>query len=146
MRLGLDSDVEKDRAVERRLLAQQQMGQFGVEGVALLGVAEVVLLLAPSGDRVDHAQDKLAHAGLAPRTAQRTAEVLGRDHVGGGLRPVARNLDVALLEDHPAVLAGDYRRAVLPFDLVHRIDAGAGEEAAQVDTLPLGVHHHFGSV
>ena len=83
------------------------MGQLGVEGFARVGVGEVGLLVAPSGDGVDHARDQLAHAGLALRGAERAAEILRDDDVGGSLRPSARHFDVVLLEDDAPVLAGD---------------------------------------
>ncbi len=135
LRFGLDSDVEVDRAVERGLLTDQEIGQFGLEGVAIFDGAEVILLLAPSGDRLDHATDQLAHAvfaagdgGLGLRT-ERPAEVLRDHYVGRGLRPRSRHFHVLLLKDHPPVFARDHGRAILPLDLAHRIDARAREVA-----------------
>ena len=131
MWLGLDADVEVDRAVESRALGQQQGGQLAFESVAPGVVGEVALALAPSGDGVDHAADELAHAGLAAWSAERPAKILGHDHVSGGLRPGARNLDVALFKNHPPVFAGDHGRAQLPFDLAKGIDAGMAKETLQ---------------
>src|SRR5438034_688898 len=60
----------------------------------------------------------LPDAALAPRRAERAAQVLRDDDVGRELRPGLRHLDVALLEDGLAALAGDDRRADLPLDRV----------------------------
>ena len=65
LRLGLDTDVEPDRAVEGRHLVDEQVGQFGLEGVALGVAGEVARWRSPQVGWYDHAADKLAHAGLA---------------------------------------------------------------------------------
>ena len=104
-----------------------------MESFARVGVGEVFLLVAPSGDRIDHARDELAHAGLAPRRAERSAKIFRDDDVGGGLRPRARHFDVLLLEDDAAVFARDDGAAHVPFDLRIRIDAGGGEETLEHD-------------
>src|SRR5208337_3192057 len=71
LRLGLDADVEIDRAVERGLLVEEQVLELGVESFARVGACEVGLLLAPSGDGIDDAGDELADAGLAPGRSER---------------------------------------------------------------------------
>src|SRR4029077_14737197 len=129
LRLGLDADVEVHRAVEGGALGHQQGAQLGFESVAAGVVGEVALALAPSGYGVDHPADELANAGLASGAVKRPTKILRYHHVGGGLRPGARNLDVALFKNHPAVLAGDHGRAQLPLDLAHRVDAGTAEKA-----------------
>src|SRR5713226_8514733 len=113
------------------------MRQLGLEGVALGVGGEVMLALTPSGDRVDHAADELADTALALGAPERAAEVFRDDDVGGGLRPSARHLDFALLEDNMAVLAGDQSRSRLPFDLREGVDTGLGEIALQTDTNAL---------
>src|SRR5208283_955689 len=134
LRLGLDADVEIDRAVERGLLVEEQVLELGVEGFALVGAGKVALLLAPSGDGIDDARDELAHAGLAPRRSERAAKIFRYHDVGRGLRPSARHLDVFLLEDYAAVFARDDGAAEIPFDFGIWIDAGGGEEALEHDT------------
>src|SRR5262249_30884418 len=67
---------------------------------------------------------------------ERSAEVLRDHHVGRQLRPWARHLDVALLEDGLATLALDDGRADVPLDLVVRVHAGGNEVPAQAETTP----------
>ncbi len=66
--------------------------------------------------------------------ADRPAEVLRDDDVGGLLRPELRDLDVALLEDDLALLVADDGRADVPLDLVERIDALSSKEAVVLQT------------
>ena len=75
--------------------------------------------------------------GLAVGRAEVAAEVLGDDDVRGHLRPELRHLDVLLLEDDPARLVGDGRRAQLPLAGVVDVDARLGEEALDVDPAAL---------
>ena len=133
LRLGLDADVEIDRAVERRLLIEKQVLELGVKSIARVGVGEVALLLAPSADGIDDARDQLADAGLAPRRAERSAKIFRDDDVGRRLRPCSRHLDVFLLEDNPAVFARDDRAAEVPIDLGIRIDARGREKSLEHD-------------
>ena len=91
--------VEPDRAVERRLLIDEQVLQVVAERLQVVFAREVLLLARPAGDRVDDAADQLLDAALALGRADRAAEILRDDDVGGLLRPEARDLDVALLED-----------------------------------------------
>ncbi len=80
--------------VEGRLLAQQQVGELGVEGLAVRLGGEVAALLAPAGDGVDHARHQLADARLALGVPRRSAEVLAGDDVGGQHRPGLGDLDI----------------------------------------------------
>ena len=123
LRLLLDPDVEPDRRVEGHLLVDEQVGQLRLERLEVLVRREVVLGLGPRGDRVDDAIDELADAGLALRRVEVAAEVLADDDVGGELRPEVGDLDVLLLEDALAGLAGDAGGPVLPGDLVVGVDA-----------------------
>ena len=117
-----DADVEPHRRVERGLLVDEQVRQLVGEDLGIRLGAEVVVLLAPAADRVDHAGDELADRGLALRRAERSAEVFLGDDVGGVLRPADGELHTALLEGVPALLeVGDDRVARLPFDLVERV-------------------------
>ena len=98
-------------------------------GAVRLG-GEVAVLLRPSAVMVSATRaDQLADRALALGRARRAAEVLRGDHVGGQHRPGLGDLDVLLLEDDLAVLAGDAGGAQLPGDLVGRVHARRGEVA-----------------
>src|SRR5262249_20292517 len=99
---------------------------------------EIALLLAPSTDSIGDTADKLPDRGLTRRTAERTAKILRNYDIGSGLGPAARYFDVALFEDHAAVLTGDDGRPQLPFDLGHRVDARTREVAFDLDTFAPG--------
>ena len=116
----LEADVEPDRAVERRLLIDEQVLQVVAERLQIVVAREVLLLLRPVGNRVDDAADELLDAALALGRADRAAEILGNDDVGRLLRPEPRDFDVALLEDNRTLLIADDRRAHVPFNLVER--------------------------
>ena len=103
LRHALDADVEPHRAVERRPLGDEDVLQLVGERRGLGVVAEVAAFEAPAGDRVDDAVDDLAQRGLTLGGAERAAEVLLGDDVGGVLRPVGGELDVGLLEGDRAV-------------------------------------------
>src|SRR6202030_1746526 len=128
-------DVEPDRAVERRLLGDQQEAQLLGPVLGILVRREVVALDAPTGQGVDHAVDDLADAGLALGAAGGAAEVLLGDDVDGQLRPGAGDLDVLLLEDDLALLAGDRGGAPLPLHEVNGMAARRREVAAKAKPL-----------
>src|SRR5205807_1407740 len=92
---------------------------------------EVAALAAPSAQRLDHPVDQLADARLPVRRALLAAEVLLGDDVDRQLRPGARDLDVALLEDDLALLADDRRGPPLPLDQV--VGARRGEVATEAE-------------
>ena len=77
--------------------------------------------------------DQLAHRALALGRPDRAAEVFLDDHVGRGLAPALGDLDVALLEDALAVLAGDGGRPQLPLDGGEAVVAGGGEITSQLE-------------
>ncbi len=132
LRLRLEADVEPDRGVEGGELVDEDRLELGLEGVGLLVGREVAALAAPAADRVDDAADHLLDGALALGRGHAAAEVLLRDDVGRGLRPELGELDVLLLE-RGAVLAGNVSVAKLPFDLLERVAAGDGEQAARGD-------------
>src|SRR5439155_957912 len=136
LRLRLDAHVEPDRAVEGSLLVEEEMGQLVGERRPIARRGEVALRLAPLADGAHHAADQLPHAALALGRAERAAEVLGDDDVGRELRPGPRHLDVALLEDGLAALAGDDRRADLPLDRLVRIGARRDEAPRDRQAAP----------
>src|SRR4029077_10428687 len=110
LRLRLDPHVEPDGAVERQLLLYEQVRQLVLERAPIVRRGEVVLRGTPLADGGDHAANELPDAALSLRRSQRTPEVLRNDDVGGELRPPARHLDVALLEDGLTALALDEGR------------------------------------
>src|SRR5581483_7258029 len=57
LRRGLEADVEPDRAVEGRVLVDEDRLQLGLEGLGLVGVGEVAALLAPGDHGLDDAAD-----------------------------------------------------------------------------------------
>src|SRR5206468_6752987 len=136
LRLRLDPHVEPDRAVEGGLLVEEEMGQLVAERRPIARRGEVALRLAPRADRAHHAADQLPYAALALGRAERAAEVLRDDDVGRELRPGLRHLDVALLEDGLAALAGDDRRADLPLDRLVRIGARRDEAPRDRQAAP----------
>jgi hypothetical protein len=109
--------------------------EIGLERLRILLLVKVSLRPAPRADGAHHAADQLADAALALGRAECAAEVLRGDHVGRGLRPELRDFDVLLLEDDLALLVGDDRAALLPFDLVEGVDARTGEGALDGQTL-----------
>jgi hypothetical protein len=121
--MRLDPAVEPDRRVERDHLMEEQMGQLGLEDLAVLVGREVAAFAAPLRRRLRHAIEQLTHRMLALGASQRAAEVLLRDHVGRQLRPELRHLDVSLLESDLARARRDHRVAQLPLDLVVRVHA-----------------------
>ena len=128
LRVLLEADVEPDGRVEGGELVQQDVGQLGLEGVAVVLGGEVAALASPGGDRAGDATDHLLDGVLARGAVELAAEVLLGDDVGGVLRPALGELDVALLEGD-AVAVSDAGVAALPLDGVEGVRAGIGEEA-----------------
>ena len=131
LRRLLEPAVEPDRAVERRLLVDQDVLEVLAERLQILVGREVPVRLRPHRDRVDDAADELLDAALALGGANLAAEIFRDDDIGRLLRPGLRNLDVALLEHHLTAFVADERRADFPLDLVERVDAGFREEARE---------------
>ena len=130
-----EPDVEPDRRVERAVLVQAEGRQLVVEPLGVLGGGEVAVVAAPVGDRPGHPVDELADRvlplalrGTAVAAGHVAVEVLADDDVGGELAPAAGNLAVGLLEDRPAALVLDLRRAEVPVDLVKRADPLGAED------------------
>ena len=72
----------------------EQIAQFGAEAVAVGVSGEVMLLVAPRRNGVDHPGNNLARRRLASGTSEWATKVFGNDHVGRRLRPFARYFDV----------------------------------------------------
>ena len=113
------------------MLPDQQVDQFIVEGGGVFGGAEVSVFHAPVADGLGHAGHQLTDAGFALVGADLSVQILRGDDVGRGHRPVFRDLDVLLLEDHASLGVGDLSGAKLPLDLVVGRHPGLGEEAAE---------------
>ena len=110
------------------------MLQIVAERLQVVFAREVALLARPLRDRVDDAADELLDAALTLRRLHLAAEILRDDDVGGLLRPEAGDLDVALLEDHLALLVADDGRPDVPLYLVERIDPFMAEIPDKVQT------------
>src|SRR3989304_1342405 len=104
------------------------MSELRPERLEVLVGREVALGLGPGGDRVDDPVDELLDAALPLRRPDMTTEVLADDDVRGQLAPEGGDLDVGLLEDGLARLAGDVGSPELPGDLVVRMDVRGGPE------------------
>src|SRR5687767_3957773 len=133
LRMLLEADVEPDGAVERRLLIDEQVLEVVRERLQIVVAREVLLFGRPRGDGVDDAADQLLDGPLTLRRADGAAEILGDDDVRGLLRPEARDLDVALLENNGPLLVADDGGPDVPFDLVERIDPFLRKEAAVLE-------------
>ena len=132
--VGLDavaSDVEPDGRVEGRVLADEDVDEFVVEGGAVFGGLEVALRHSPVANGFGDAGDELADSGFALGSADLAVQIFAGHDVGGGHGPVFGDFDVLLLEDHVALGIGDLSEAEIPFDFVVGRDAGLGEEAAE---------------
>ena len=129
-------DVEPDRGVEAEDLVDERVGELVLEDLGVLGGGEVAVL--PAGCHVD-AHDpvhELLQAPLALRRADRAAEVLGGHDVGGVDRPEVGELHAVLLEvDRAVPPVGHDDVAALPGDLVIGVDAFAGVDAADGESL-----------
>ena len=113
------------------------------EDLGLLVVDEVAVLDAPGGQRVDHPVGHLAQRPLALLGAERPAEVLLGQDVGGVHAPGLGHLDAQLLEGHRAVpVVRDPGVAPLPAHLVVGVHALGGEVPPDADSDPLGGDGH----
>ena len=113
------------------------------EGLLLVVVDEVAPLVPPAGDRVGDPVDHLLQRRLPFRRAERAAEVLLGDDVGGVQRPAHGELDPGLLEGDRAVLpVRDAGIPALPHDLVVGVDARRREQAAQANRESFGRQRH----
>ncbi len=104
---------------------QEQVHELVAERPGVLLGLEIAVGLAPAIDGVGNARDHRAHGVFALGRAQRAAEVLLDDHVGGGLRPRLGELDAALFEEDLAVGAANHGIAPLPLDGFERVLTGA---------------------
>src|SRR5206468_3540290 len=95
------------------------------------GRGEVAAFHAPVADALGDAGDQGADTGLALLGSKLAMKVLRRDDVGGGHRPVSRDLDIFLLKDGPALEVLNDGIAELPDDLVERGHSGAGKVARE---------------
>jgi hypothetical protein len=134
LRRILHTQVEPDGAVEGHALVHEDVGQFVRKRLAVRGRLEVVGAVTPLANPADDATDQLLDTLFALGRTDVPTEVLRHHYVGGELRPGLRNLDAVLLEDDVALLVTDHRVAQLPFDVVERVLAFAGEIALDGNT------------
>jgi hypothetical protein len=113
---------------------EQDVGQLGLEGIAVLLGGEVAALATPAGDRAGHASDHLLDRPLALRRSELAAEVFLSHDVGRVLRPAHRELHAPLLEGD-AIAVADQRIPLLPLHGVERMLAGLGEVAADLQAF-----------
>src|SRR6202049_4701883 len=125
------ADVEPDRAVEGGVLRDQEVAELLGPVLRVFLAREVAAFASPTGQGFDDPVDQLADAGLALRGAHAAPEVLLGDDVDRELRPGAGDLDVLLLEDDLALLAGDRCCSALPLPPVEGVAAWRREVAAE---------------
>jgi hypothetical protein len=127
-RIGEQPDVEPHRRIERAVLVQAQPGQLVVKNLAVR-LAEITVRNAPIRNRPGDAVDELAHGGFALGGVLFAVKIFRDDDLGGEHRPGLGHLDVFLLENDLAGVVGDFGGALVPFDLVERLDLGVAENA-----------------
>ena len=133
---GVGADVEPDRRVEREDLVDERVGELVLEDLGVLGAGEVPVLAAGRHVLPDHAVDQLLEAPLPLRGADRAAEVLGGDDVGGVDGPEVGEFDTTLLEVDGAVPpVGHDDVAAFPGDLVVRVHALPGVDPPDRESL-----------
>src|SRR6202521_4173176 len=123
------ADVEPDRAVEGGVLRDQEVAELLGPVLRVFLAREVAAFASPTGQGFDDPVDQLADAGLALGGAHAAPEVLLGDDVDRELRPGAGDLDVLLLEDDLALLAGDRCGSPLPLHQVEGVAAWRREAA-----------------
>jgi len=133
----LHANVEPNRGVEAGLLRQHEVGQFQAEVLGVLRRGEVLAVRTPIGDGIHHAMDQLRNAVLALGRPELAMEVLAGHDVGGGLRPVGGDLDIALLENYRALFVSNRSGAQIPLNFIVGSPAGfkpGSEVAGERDT------------
>jgi hypothetical protein len=106
-------------------------------GVALAG--EVAVLAARGAVGEHHPVDELTQAALPLGLADRAAEVLRGDDVGGVDAPLGGELHTALLEvDRAVPPVGHDDVAALPGHLVVGVHSGGGEDTLDLEALVPG--------
>ena len=81
------------------------------------------------------AVDELAHGGFALGRMLLAVKIFRHDDFRGEHRPRLRHLDVFLFENHLVRVVGDFGGALVPFDLVERLDFGVAEHAFDAQRL-----------
>ncbi len=131
--LMMEPYIEPNRRVEGTVLVQAQPGEILIEIFRARLVGEIAVLQPPVGDGAGDAVDELPHrllpAALAGIGALGgvTVEIFGNGDLGGQFAPGFGDLDVFLAEQRFAAVIGNFRRAVVPLDLIERRHAGSGE-------------------
>jgi len=91
-----------------------------VEDGGVFGGGEVAVLDSPAGNGVDNAMHQFADASFALGRAHFAMEIFARDDVSGRLRPVAGNLNIALLENDGTLVVAYGCGAGLPLYIIIR--------------------------
>ena len=120
-------DIEPDWRIERSMLVDAQPSQF-IEVDLAIFLAEIAIPNTPIRDGSANAMNKLADGGFPLRGVLLPVKVFGYHDLGGQERPRLGHLDVLLLEDHLAVVVGDFGHPLFPFDLVERFDGRAAKD------------------
>ena len=126
--------IEPNRAVEGRVLVDQEVAQLLLERDRLFAVQEVAAVATPAADGIDDPVDQLLDRRLSGGGVLLSVEVFGDNDVGRVLRPESRHLHIALLEQHVAAVRCDRAGTPLPFDRVVGVQARRAE--APADQLP----------
>ena len=123
---------------------QDQVLQLVAVDLGLLVVFEVAVLDPPRRDGVDDPVDDLLERVLALGGAERSAEVLLGQDVGGVRAPGLGHLDVALLErDRAVAIVHDPRLTELPANLLVGVDAFGREVPTDADSNSLRGDGHL---
>ena len=104
-----------------------------MKGCAVFLSPEVALRHSPVSNCFGDAGDQLANAGFALRRADFTMQILRRDNICRGHRPVFGDFDIFLLENDSALRVGDLRETLFPFNFVVRRDSRLSEESADAE-------------
>ena len=120
--------VEPDGGIKGTALVDAEPGELAVEGFGVLFGGEVAVFSAAVGDCPADSVDELLYGILPSAGLDVTVEVFAGYNLGGELAPRDGDLDIVLLEDYPAFIAGNFGRASLPLKLVKGMNAGSGEE------------------
>ena len=94
------------------------MRQFQAEVFTVFLSFEVIASVTPIGNGVYNAVNQLTDAGFALRRTHTAMKILADDDIGGSLRPIGGDFDIALLEKHRAFVVPNGSGPLLPGDLI----------------------------
>ena len=76
---------------------------------------------------------QLLNGGLTLRRVLFAVKIFGDDDFGGELRPGFGDFDAFLFENDFIVVVGNFRGALVPFDLVERLDLRIAKDAVDFE-------------